>query len=118
MDIGSINSMYTDYLTKTNSESSSKISQMSDEALKSASDEKLMEACKEFETYFIEQILKQAKKAFVPTSDSTDGATQTLKDYYQDSLVSEYAKSITEQQGEQNSLAQMLYEQMKRNYEL
>ena len=118
MDIGSINSMYTDYLASTNSESASKISKMSDDSLKMASDEKLMEACKEFESYFIEQILKQAKKAFVPESDSVDGATQTLKDYYQDSLVSEYAKSISDQQGQENSLAQMLYEQMKRNYEL
>lgn len=117
MDIGSLNSMYTDYLTKTTTESSNKISRMSDEALKTSSDEELMEACKEFETYFIEQILKQAKSAFVPESDSTDAATQTLKDYYQDSLTSEYAKSITEQQGG-NSLAQMLFEQMKRNYEL
>lgn len=117
MDIGSLNTMYTDYLSKTNSESSSKISRMSDESLKGADDERLMEACKEFETYFIEQILKQAKKAFAPGEESEDGSMQTLKDYYQDSLVSEYAKSISDQQG-QNSLAQMLYEQMKRNNEI
>lgn len=116
MDIGSINSLYTDYLTKTNSESSSKISRMSDESLKNASDEELMEACKEFETYFIEQVFKQAKKAFAPEAESIDGSTQTLKDYYQDSLVSEYAKAASSQQ--ENGLAQMLYEQMKRNNEL
>ena len=112
-----INALYTDYLKTTNNETSGKISRMSDDSLKNSSDEELMEACKEFETYFIEQILKQAKKAFVPGEESVDGATQTLKDYYQDSLVTEYAKAISDQQGE-NSLAQMLYEQMKRNNEI
>ena len=108
--------MFNDYLTKTNTESSSKISQMSEDSLKGASDEKLMEACKEFETYFIEQIFKQAKEAFAPEEESTDGSTQTLKDYYQDSLISEYAKMASGQQ--ENGLAQMLYEQMKRNNEI
>ena len=49
----------------------------------------------------------------VPDSD-TD-ANDTLIDYYKENLISEYSKSIVDQSGS-NSLAQQLYEQMKRNY--
>ncbi len=116
MDIGSLSSLYTEYLQKTNSDSSNSISRMSKEGLKNASDEELMNARKQFEAYFIEQILKNAQTAMVPQTDSIDGATQTLKDYYKDSLTSEYAKMVSDQQ--ENGLAQMLFEQMKRNFEI
>ncbi|MBO4902122.1 MAG: rod-binding protein [Lachnospiraceae bacterium] len=114
MDLSSLDAMYTDYLKNTNTDSSNKISRLSQDALKTASDEELMEACKQFETYFIEQVLKHAQVAMVPKEESTDGATQTLLDYYKDSLTSEYAKMASDQQD--MGLAQMLYEQMKRNY--
>ena len=55
MDINSLNTMYSDYLQKTNSDTSNKISRLSEDSLKNASDEELMEACKQFEAYFIEQ---------------------------------------------------------------
>ena len=79
-------------------------------------DDELMEACKQFETYFIEQVFKHAQTAMIPQEESTDGATKTLLDYYKDSLTSEYAKLASDQQ--ENGLAQMLYEQMKRNFEI
>ena len=116
MDIGSLSSLYTQYLEKTNSDSSNNISRLSKEGLKNASDEELMDACKQFEAYFIEQIFKNAQTAMVPQTESTDGATQTLLDYYKDSLTSEYAKMASDQQ--ENGLAQMLYVQMKRNFEI
>jgi len=115
MDISSISGLMTDYMnTNATSKTADGISKMSEESLKNSTDEELMAACKEFETYFIEQVFKQAKSAMVPKSESSDGATQTLLDYYQDSLTSEYAKAASDQQ--ENGLAQMLYEQMKRNY--
>ena len=116
MDIGSLSSLYTEYLQKTNSDSSEKISRMSEDGLKNASDEELMEACKQFEAYFIEQVFKNAQTAMVPKEEAQDGSTQTLLDYYKDSLTSEYAKLASDQQ--ENGLAQMLFEQMKRNYQI
>lgn len=109
--------LYTEYLNQTaTSKTSNNISNMSEEQLKNATDEELMAACKQFEAYFIEQIFKQAKSAFIPKEEASDGATQTLLDYYEDSLATEYATAASEQQ--ENGLAQMLFEQMKRNYEL
>ncbi|HAG68765.1 MAG TPA: hypothetical protein DCL38_02180 [Lachnospiraceae bacterium] len=75
-------------------------------------DGKLMEACKQFEAYFIEQVFKEMKKS-VNLTQSEDAATKQLMSYYEDNLTGEYAKMAADQQ--ENGLAQMLYEQMKRN---
>ena len=78
-------------------------------------DKELMDACKQFEAYFIEQVFKEMKKS-VNLTQSEDAATQQLMSYYEDNLTSEYAKMAADQQ--ENGLAQMLYEQMKRNIEM
>ena len=82
--------------------------------LSTASDEELMDVCKEFEAYFIEQVLKEAEK-MVPDSDE-DSSMSQLTDFYKDTVRQEMASKIGEQSG--NSFAQMMYEQMKRNYNL
>lgn len=82
----------------------------------SASDEELMDACKQFEAYFLEQMFKAMEKT-VP-SYSTEGmssSSTSLMDYYKEQMIQEVAADTTEQ--ESLGLAQMLYEQMKRNIE-
>ena len=81
-----------------------------------ASDDELMDACKEFEAYFYEQVFKKMEEALVPDSDDSSSSSTILTDYYKDNLIQEYSKSAADQS--ENGLAQMLYEQMKRNYEL
>ncbi len=78
----------------------------------SEEDEKLREVCKEFEAYFFEQVFKEMQKS-IKLTDSEDAASNQLIDYYKDNLTSEYSKLAAGQQ--ENGLAQMLYEQMKRN---
>ena len=48
--------------------------------------------------------------------ESSSGTTSTLVDYFKDSALQELTKTSTETQG--LGIAQMLYEQMKRNYDL
>lgn len=79
--------------------------------LSSASDEKLMDVCKDFESYFTEQMFKAMKKMVPESEDSS--STSTLNTF-EDMLYKEYADSSTEGQG--IGIAQMLFEQMKRNY--
>ncbi len=76
--------------------------------IKGSSDEEIMEACKSFETYFVEQVFKEMKK----TVHSSDDEGEYMK-YFGDMLNEEYAKNITESGG--MGLAQTLYESMKRN---
>ncbi|MBQ5534060.1 MAG: rod-binding protein [Lachnospiraceae bacterium] len=78
----------------------------------SAEEEKLLDACKQFESYFVEQMFKEMMKT-VPKDALDTGSNSMLVDYYKDNLVKEYAAEATEK--ESLGLAQMLYEQMKRN---
>ena len=78
----------------------------------SAEEEKLFDACKQFESYFVEQMFKEMMKT-VPKDALDTGSNSMLVDYYKDNLVKEYAAEATEK--ESLGLAQMLYEQMKRN---
>ena len=83
---------------------------------KSTEDE-LMNVCKEFESYFVEQVFKALEK-MVPESEDSSGASSYM-DYFGDMLTQEYATAATESDnGRGLGIAQMLYEQMKRNYNL
>ena len=111
MDIGSL---YNDYLTATASKASNLERTLNGNNSRKSDDE-LLEACKQFEAYFYEQVFKNMEKAMVPKDDDSD-PNNTLVDYYKENLIAEYSKSIVNQSGgNNNSLAQQLYEQMKRN---
>ena len=75
----------------------------------SATDEEMMEVCKEFESYLVEQVMKRMKDAM---TDSEEEENEYLS-YFGDMMYQEYAKTIA-QNGELG-LAQQLYESMKRN---
>ena len=113
MDIGSIGNTYLSNMQSTAEKASNKIDSTLKSDLTGASDAELMEVCKEFEAYFIEQVFKNMKST-LPESEEGSGATSTLVDYFEDSLYQEYAKSASDQGN--YGIAQTLYEQMKRNY--
>lgn len=83
--------------------------------LSNSTDEELMEVCKEFEAYFTEQMFKAMKK-MVPESEKEDKSMGQLQDYFEEQMIQEYAKQSSEGKG--LGIAQMMYEQMKRNYEI
>lgn len=74
----------------------------------SATDEEMLEACKSFEAYMLEQVMKEMKKSVQGEEEQNDYIQQ-----FGDMLYQEYAKKATEGQG--MGIAQMLYEAMKRN---
>lgn len=112
MDISSIQAVSNQYTT--NNITADKLEDNLKSDYSKASSEELMDACKEFEQYFVEQIFKEMRKT-IPKSEESSGYLSTMKEYFEDSLYSEYAKSMTEQ-GDGVGLANQLYEQMKRNY--
>ena len=71
-------------------------------------DDELQEVCKNFETYFVEQMFKEMRKT-VPSSDQENEYIS----YFGDMLYKEYAGKIAENNGV--GIAKMLYESMKRN---
>ena len=80
-----------------------------------ATEDELMDVCKDFEAYFTEQIFKAMQK-MIPESEEVSASTRQLQDYYKEQMVQSFAEQSA--QGEGLGLAQMLYEQMKRNYGL
>lgn len=113
MDIGSL---YTDYYSKqvNNAKSDRLSSSLKGKDMSGSTDEELMSVCKDFESYFVEQVLKQAMETFTDGDEMSSGSMSTLQGYYKDNLIKEYAGKITDNQD--MGLAKTLYDQMKRNY--
>ncbi len=82
-----------------------------------ATDEELMEACKSFEAYFIEQAFKGMEKMVPKNEDESSSMTTSYTEMFKDNLYQEYAEDATER-GDGIGIAKMLYEQMKRNYDV
>lgn len=107
-----IGELYNNYYTQ-HSQSSIKTSELEDKLknsdLSEKTDEELLSACKEFEAYFIEQVMQQIKET-IPKSEEEDNK---YLDYFGDMMIQEYASVITER-GDLG-IAQQLYESMKNN---
>ena len=114
MDIGGISTLYTDYLQDQSVTDTKLKEKISNTDYSQATEDELLSACKQFESYFLEQVFKEMEK----TVDcfKTDDSSNSLVDYFKDSAIQELASTSTELQG--LGLAQTLYEQMKRNYNL
>lgn len=113
MDISGLTSAYAEYAKQTDISSDKLKDKISGKDYSKATDEELMEACKEFEAYFVELMFKEMMKT-IPESELSSGSNSTLVEYYKDELVKDVAKQTSNQSN--LGLAQTLYEQMKRNY--
>ena len=109
MDITNISAMteYTSSLAAAQNTDKLKSS-----AKAAQTDEEMMDACKEFETYLWEQVIKSMKKSAEAFSDGNEDQTVS---YFMDGAITETARQMTEQSLGSNSLAMQMYEQMKRN---
>ena len=108
MDIGSL---YSDYLTSTATKASN-LERTLQNTNREKNDDELLEACKQFESYFIEQVYKEMLKT-VDISEG-DSSMAQLVDYFKDETVQKVAEQTMEQSG--GTLAKQMYEQMRRNY--
>lgn len=117
MDFSGVASMYSDaYANAANQSASQLQNKLNGTDYTKATEDELMDACKQFEAYFVEQMYKGMLKT-IPKSENNSNYTNTIMDYYQDQMMQVMAEQTTEQSGGLG-LAQMLYEQMKRNYGL
>ena len=107
MDINISSKDYSSYINTASADSlKSKLSNVDTEG-----DEKMLEACKEFEAYMIEQVYKQMEKTTKMFSDDEDSST-SYESMFGDMRVQEMAKRASDQGG--IGLAQQLYDSMKR----
>jgi flagellar protein FlgJ len=117
MDISGLTSAYTDtFSSLANTQSAKQLQlKLNAGASPSATDEELMDVCKQFESYFLEQVYKAMWKT-VPQTEYSSNATATLMELQQDQMIQTMAETSTEQNG--LGLAQTLFEQMRQNYGL
>ncbi|MCQ2536281.1 MAG: rod-binding protein [Lachnospiraceae bacterium] len=80
---------------------------------KGNSDEELMEAAKQFESYFVEQVFKEMQKS-VDLFGTGDKDDNMMLDYVKDIYNQKLAEQVTSQGN--LGIAQQLFENMKRNY--
>ena len=117
MEIGGDSSLYTDYLQNQSTAETKLKETISGTDYSQASEDELLSACKQFEAYFLEQVFKEMEKTVdCFKADQGSNPNNNLVDYFGDNAIQEFASTSTELQG--LGLAETLYEQMKRNYNL
>ena len=126
-----INTSYADTYDKTSSDLTDKINGTD---FSKASDDELMSVCKDFEEYFVEQMVKSMVKMasvdgsseddsyaslFGLSSGSEDSYLSSMSSYYGSQMVTKLTEALCDDtNGNGIGLAQTLYEQMKRNYNI
>lgn len=79
-----------------------------------STEEELQEVCKDFASYFVEEVLKEVKENILPEEEEGDQSISTLTDFHMDSVMELMADEVVDEVG--GNFTQQLYEQMKRNY--
>ncbi|SFB12992.1 Rod binding protein [Acetitomaculum ruminis DSM 5522] len=111
----SISSLLGNVTNTIENASNTSLSNTLSKDLSKSKDDELMGACRGFEAYFLEQIFKEMEKS-IPRSEETSTYASSLYDYSKDSLIKEYSNLAAKQNS--LGLAQTLYQQMKRNYDV
>lgn len=120
MDVSGITSMLnqTGATNATNQASTAKTDSLKNSVnglSSNSTDEELMEVLKDFESYFIEQMIKQMKETFTDEDEESSMASQ-YTDTFMDYAIEDIADMLLEEVG--GNMTQQLFEQMKRNYNI
>ena len=116
MDIAGMSGL-TNYLVDSNKNSTQALEKKLDGAAAAdVADAELLDACKQFEAYLWEQVLKGMQKTvkMFGDDDEEEAYAGNMVNTFMDTFVQDIAAQMTNESQGANSLAQTLYEQMKR----
>lgn len=115
MDMSGITNL-TDYYTSLTGQAKATelASSLSNRAENAKDDDELLDVCKQFESYLLEQVFKNMDKTIMRNDEGKDASTENLVDFFRGQTIQELAKQSTDSNG--LGLAQQLYEQLRRNY--
>ena len=117
MDISNISSLTEYYTSVTGETKATELARnLSGKAENASTDDELMDVCKQFESYMLEQVFKHMDKTVMRNDDGKDASTENLVDFFRGQAIQDLASQSTEKQG--LGIAQQLYEQLRRNYGL
>ena len=80
-----------------------------------STEDELKSTLKDFESYYVEQVIKEMKDSMT-LSDDEDSSMAQYKDYFMDTAIEQISDEIVDTAGQ--NITQQLYEQMKRKYNL
>lgn len=116
MDVSGITSILNQTATQNASKAKADGLTASINGLSSESTEaELKEVLQDFESYFIEQMIKKMKDTFTDKEEESSVASQ-YTDTFMDYAIEEVADQLLDEIG--GNLTQQLFEQMKRNYNI
>lgn len=107
------NNLYN-YSSISSNNADNLVSKINGKNYENATDDELMEVCKEFESYFVEQCFKEMQKTV--DAFKSDDEENEYEEMFGDMMVQEYAKKITDSGS--IGLAKQLYEQMQNQRKL
>ena len=115
MDISGLSSDYSAYLSSS-SAAADKMNNIKRTDYTNATDDELMDACKQFEQYLVEMVMDEVMDTvdIFGTGEPSSSAMASSQDLMKDSMVQTMAKQLPD--GSNLGIAQELYESMKRNY--
>ena len=90
-----VTGIYSGYQTQAPNASANALEKTLGKVGDDTTEEELMDACREFEAYFIEQIYKGMEKTIMKADDGN--SSSSYMDYFQDMQTQEYAKLASEQ---------------------
>ncbi len=119
MDVSGLSSMLdqttANATTSASSNRANSLTSSANSLSSSSTEEELLEVLKDFESYFLEQIIKQVKETFTDDDEESSMASQ-YTDTFMDYAIEDIADMLLEEVGD--GLTQQLFEQMKRNYNI
>ena len=119
LDVKGLNATaITEYAMQESKNASATALQQKGQSISSTSSkDELWEACKSFEAYFLEQMFKEMQKSVDAWKPETENsANSTLVDYFKNQTLQDICATSAETQS--NGFAQMLYENMRRTYNI
>lgn len=97
-----LNSLTSQASSLKNSQQASDVEKAASGISKNSSKEELTNAAKTFESYFVEQVIKEVKKSKdeLKSDDDTDAYAQQVSDMYMDTTIQTLASDIVDDYGD------------------
>lgn len=106
-------------LSGVSTESANKLSGPLKGISSDSSEDELLEVIEDFESYFVEEMIKKVKETFTDSGSDEEGVDKTASsytDFFMDYAIEDLSDEILDEVG--GNVTQQLYEQMKRNYNI
>ena len=114
--IGDINSMLNQGTTTNTTQKTDSLKNSVSGLSSSSTEEELKEVLRDFESYFLEEIIKKMKETFSHEEEDESSTMSQYSDMFMDTAIEEMADIMLDEIG--GGMTQQLYEQMKRNYNI